>query len=168
MKDIELNELPKSKEFMQHAKIADRLTKETGLEHGFIFCKENDKIVVDNICSGTDCQINIKRQERCYGNSHITFHTHPNRKKSELSIADLTRVVNKSFNFNEPGISCVKADEDDNIFCVKSDVLDIEDISAINEKFYDTTSEYMEKEDFIYDMMIPEIILFDSKKGKIT
>jgi len=115
MKNIELDELPKSKEFMKHAKIADGLTKETGLEHGFTFCKPSDKIIVDKMCVGDECSIHIgatqcKKEENLY-------HTHPGKFNSELSEYDLYSLAISSFNNDKPSVSCVKGDRATYIRC---------------------------------------------------
>jgi len=136
MKDIELEELPKSKEFMKHAKIADGLTKETELEHGFTFCKPNDEIIVDKMCVGGECNISIGI-EKCQPLSN-SFHTHPISNISEHSIADLYNSAHKSFLLGTPDISCVKANNDNNILCTKSQVEDNKihsEIWAMNKVF---------------------------------
>lgn len=119
MSDIELNELPKSKEFMKHAKIADALTKKTELEHGFIFCKPKDKIIVDKLCIGNKCDIDISSEE-CSKNDN-SFHTHPNRKLSQYSYDDVVHALKIVYDNKQPHIMCVSGDKSDYIRCDKID-----------------------------------------------
>lgn len=119
MTDIKLEELPKSKEFMEHARTADILSKKTGLEHGFTFCKPNDKIVVDKICSGTECTARFS-PEIC-GKEASSFHTHPNKKpiNSTVGSGDIYEASRKSNVSQKPNIHCAKSTTDDLILCQK-------------------------------------------------
>ncbi|MBU0777676.1 hypothetical protein KKF82_05420 [Patescibacteria group bacterium] len=129
MKDIQLRELPKSKEFIKQAKIADSLTKETGLEHGFTFCKPNNEIIVDKMCIGTECNIDIS--EITCGKYDNFFHTHPNRKESEPSPTDLHNATYKSYFSNKPNIVCIKAENDEYVLCEKIDGRNLDTIMYI-------------------------------------
>lgn len=117
MSNIELDELPKSKEFMKHAKIADGLTKETGLEHGFLFCKPNDEIIVDKMCVGTECSIGIGA-EKC-GNLSDTYHTHPSGIFSDFSLPDVAMTIAKAHKTKRAAIECVKSVDNEFILCEK-------------------------------------------------
>jgi hypothetical protein len=128
MNDIKLEELPKSKEFMKHVKIADGLTKETGLEHGFRFCKRNNKIIVDRMCVGDKCSMLVEH-EKCKIRDN-SFHTHPKRNLSEFSVPDVRGVIGDSFSNFEPIISCVKGEKSTIINCIQYD-LDVKDFDKI-------------------------------------
>jgi len=170
MKEIQLEELLKSKEFMKHVQIADGLSKETGLEHGFRFCKPNDEIIVDKMCIGDKCSIKIT-SEKCDIHDN-KFHTHPKAKKakSKFSVADIYSSAWCSSVSKKPHITCVKATHDDNILCNKSEVrnkkivLLAKDYKEDIKKGYDTPKRALH---VLHLMIKPETILFDSKTGKI-
>lgn len=182
-KEIELDELPKSKEFIKHAKIADGLTKETGLEHGFVFCKPNDKIIVDKMCVGNKCSIIIK-EENCKQHEN-TFHTHPH-EKTDFSIHDVWASLSHTYSSEQPRIECTKGANDINILCEKDNIekdwdkmLDIIKIKGEiqsewkNSKFetFDEIDAMSEKEQKaiqkIYEIANTKHIRFNSKSGKI-
>lgn len=119
MVDIKLEELPKSKEFMKQIKTADILSKETGLEHSFTFCKPNDKIIIDEICSGTECTAKFITK-KC-GKEASSFHTHPNEKpiKSTVGSGDIYEASRKSYVSKEANIHCAKSTTDALVLCQK-------------------------------------------------
>ena len=117
MTDIKLEELPKSKEFMKHAKIAKGLTNKTGLEHGFIFCKPNNEIIIDKLCVGNDCSIDIS-EEKCNFTDDF-FHTHPHQYFSEQSENDVCVAASNADKNKKSNISCVLGSKADYIKCDK-------------------------------------------------
>lgn len=183
MVDIELDEIPKSKEFMQHARTADILSKKTGLEHGFTFCKPNDKIVVDKICSGTECTAKFS-PEIC-GKYASSFHTHPNKEltSSKVGSGDTYEASRKSYLSVRPNIHCAKSTTDELTLCQKivpptthDKMMKIWALSDVryeiefNENINDVS--FFEVEKTLSNMMNkinePEHILFDNKTGKVS
>lgn len=147
MKEIYLDELQESKEFKRNIRIANDLTKKTGIEHGFKFCKPNDEIVIDKICSGLKCSMIIE-PEKCniYDSS---FHVHPNiatheqpiitKKAGMLSVGDIFNSAYNSFVSNKPNITCVKDTSHTITYCEKIHIKDKETMShvkLINDLFY--------------------------------
>ena len=173
MSKIRLSELPESKEFMKHAKIADGLTKETGLEHGFLFCKPNDKIIVDKMCVGNSCHLDISPEE-C-GKFTNSFHTHPDKLTSRYSVGDLYDSASKSYFSGQPNISCVKGEHNRTILCqkvnlhadinLKQSYNDIEEIKRLYEDFKSKPTELKENKATykIRDITKPEITKFELK-----
>ena len=172
MKDIQLDELPKSKEFMKHVKIADGLSKETGLEHGFIFCKPNDEIVVDKMCVGNECAISVSPTVCDKFDSR--FHTHPKDKAaiSRLSVGDIHNSAYSSFISKKPHITCAKSTTNNNIVCNKCKVINKKTVQLAQayKKELKTDPKYKIQEsslNILNKVIKPEIIKFDSKTGKI-
>jgi len=175
MKDIQLEELPKSKEFMKHVGIADSLTKETGFEHGFTFCKPNDKIIVDKMCVGDSCSISIK-QDKCIDEkarkNYNMFHTHPQGELS-FSVYDMATTIINLSSFQKQNVSCVKTIDNDNVLCEKykhpddykkfSQFIDLRVKYAINPIF----EERKKRKEKIKELIDTEDILFNFKTGKI-
>ena len=116
---IELDELPKSSTFIKSAFNADKLTRKTGLEHGFTFCKPKDEIIIDKMCVGTECEINIQ-SDKCKNNEN-SFHTHPNRQQSNYSYGDIVHALDEISNKQKEHIMCVSGDKSDYIRCDKMD-----------------------------------------------
>lgn len=140
-KEIELEELPDAEEFIKNVKICDDLSKKTLKEHGFKFCKQNDKIIVDKICSGTDCTLKYE-YPKCHKYDD-SFHTHviisDDKQPSTNSIADLYHSAYNSYLSNRANISCVKSTTDRLVLCDKIHIKNREmllKIKSIKENFY--------------------------------
>ena len=175
MKEIKLEELPKSKEFTEHIQIADGLSKETGFEHGFIFCKPNNKIIVDTMCVGDNCSVAIGYNECGTGKQQEkfdNFHTHP-RGEPEFSVQDITSSIIGLSSFNKQNIICVKAIDNNNVLCEKYKYPDDYKIlaQAIDIKVEYETSPIPKNEnetkEKLKKIMKPKSIKFDSKTGII-
>lgn len=166
MDNIELTELPESKEFMKYAKIADGLTKETGLEHGFIFCKPNNKIIVDKMCVGDECSIEISA-EKC--NNNNSFHTHPKKDNSMLSHADIYNSADKSYFSGESSIYCIKGENSKNIQCEKITPPPEDKMMMILDEYEKVTDKRTEDifRNKAYKITTPPQIIFDSKTKEI-
>lgn len=132
MTEIDLYELPKSGEFVKHVRIADGLTQETGFEHGFIFCERDDKILIDKMCIGDKCKINVA-VEKC---NEIAdgFHSHPAPSSigSRFSIGDVYEVSRRAYYAKKSMIQCVKATDDNNVICQKVDPPSYDDLRYMN------------------------------------
>lgn len=171
MNEIKLEELPKSKEFMEQARIADGLTKETSLEHGFTFCKSNDKIVIDKMCVGTKCDISIGT-EKCDVHTN-DFHTHPHDNRTWLSIGDVHNSSYHSYLSKKPHIKCVKPANNDNIHCNKSNIKNekmMSEIKTLAESFYKEPT-YVLQQTVLLELdekIKPESILFNIETNEIV
>lgn len=167
MKEIKLEELPKSDVFMKHVKLADDLTKESNLEHGFTFCLIDNEIVVDKICAGTECV--AKFDTEICGDMANTFHTHTiiESSNSQFSVGDIYRAIQLSYALNEPYITCVKDVSSDYILCIKIYVDQnnkemFEDLWLLYDEFnknktYETQEKILKK---MYIILNPESISF--------
>lgn len=182
MKEIKLEELPKSKEFMKNIKIADSLSKETGLEYAFTFCKPNDEIIIDKICSGTECTAKFST-EIC-GKEASSFHTHPNEELTQSTVGsgDIYEASRKSYVSKEPNIHCAKSTTDSLVLCQKiiphtnrDDMMKIWALSDVrheielNENIDDKSFFAVEKtlSNMMNKINRPEHILFGGNVGEI-
>lgn len=175
MNDIQFDELLKSKDFIKQVKIADSLTKKTGLEHGFSFCKSiHNEILIDKMCVGSDCV--IKFDNEICGKIANTFHTHTiiESSTSEFSVSDIYRAAQCSHILNEPYITCVKDISDDYVFCIK--IIVDQDNDKMLENLWSLYHEFSENETYetqeiilneMYKTLNPEIILFNYETGNI-
>lgn len=108
---VKLNSFSISDEIIKKMENLLQKTSNTGLEHGFNLCNDNNMIVAKDECIGTYCEIKIMHE--CSNQKKTPkvgdFHTHP-RGKPEMSIMDMKRGC--LFDFK-----CIGAAQDDSIKC---------------------------------------------------
>jgi hypothetical protein len=102
-----------SLETYKKIKFALRRTKDTGREHGFVLCSNNE-IETGDICVGTECNIKLKQQNSCVSDHNKivlgAFHTHPNiyTPYGDLaSIPDLYAGMQRKINGASQGVVCI-------------------------------------------------------------
>ena len=170
MKDIKLEDVPKSKNILEHIEFTTDLTHGSGKEYGFNFCKLNKEIVVDKLCKGDECSIFINPTV-CDEHDNF-FHTHPNRRTSNLSVGDLVSSATRSHYSKKPNIVCAKAEFDDNVLCKKTDSqkFNITDVSHLKKKYKKgkpTFKAHKKFYDEIEKIIKPETVIFNSETGKL-
>lgn len=169
MTDIKLKDVPKSKNILEHIEFTTDLTHGSGKEYGFNFCKLDKKIVVDRVCKGTECVIDISPTV-CSIYDH-RFHTHPNRKLSDLSVGDIAAAAFLSHHGKKPIISCVKSEFDNNTICKKTNAkkFNVTEVLDLHKKFEKepTFKKHEEIYNKIEKIVKPETIIFNSKTGKL-
>lgn len=169
-KSIDLIDIPESKKLIDSMLLCDRKTKETGLEHGFKFCKKDNEIIIDKMCVGTDCKLEFV-SEKCDIKEN-SFHIHPRRDTSEFSIADLYNSIRNVYYSDKSIISCIKGENTKDVLCEEiyrqNDATYYDNAYKINEKYRNSRNINLQDElrKQIYDKTNYSKIKFNLEEAK--
>jgi len=163
--DISLEDIPKSHALVSTMGELIAATTNSGLEHGMVFCKKDDKLIVDETCIGTECKIKILPKQ-C-GHYEHDFHTHPGHHLSNFSVPDIYVSAYRTYWGGKSNIGCVGGSKTNTVKCAKiihpisnSDMSKAKDILSKFNK-YDTyaAQEIAKKE--LAEVLNSEIIEFE-------
>lgn len=97
---------------------AVRQTKKHRVEHGFVVCEENSKLVPSELCKGEKCAVGLKKCQWPY--TFLEMHTHPPGAGLMFSPEDLVGALTEHIKFICIGnvhkggaIRCYKINHDD-------------------------------------------------------